>query len=501
MKVANLIFSLSPFFVSTIFTYITFVSFATAIIAFGIWISMVVGFYIFLDFFILSIRSKKYSVKLVGKETRYKVAAFVTSFNEDPKIVEGTLMSIKTAIGNLGNVFLLDDSTNNKISTELKNFCNKNDIIYLHREKRRGYKAGAINDALKNISEKYDFVAIFDADQRPVEDFFKQVLPYFSDPAVALVQVPQNYSEINSGIASGAKYQQEPFLRIIMRGRSMSSAFSLGSGSVFRISALKDVGYMSENSVTEDAATSIKIHEKGYKSIYIDAPLIWYGEPPQDLNAYMIQQSRWAFGYFQLTKEIIFSNLDFSKFFDYFSGTLYWIKEGPITLIEFLAPIFFLMFKIPIMKINPVCYLLAYIPYLIFTIALFIFATRDKTEYGIKGFYFHQSVEYLEFPSITLAFVSWIMRKRTPFKVTPKETRKFNLNLILPHLFILFLLIFSDILGFIWLFSVRSYTLAYAISINIFWASYQIPFLIGGVILSKEFYKEKKYVSMSKVNN
>ncbi len=501
MKIINFAFSLSPLIVSIIFTYITLVNILTAIIAFGIWLSMVVGFYIFLDFFLLSIRSKKYSIKLVGKEKDYKIAAFVTSFNEDPKIVEGTLISVKTAVNSLGDVFLLDDSTNNGITNELRNFCDKNDVIYLHREKRRGYKAGAINDALKTISQKYDLVAIFDADQRPVEDFFKQVLPYFADSRIAFVQVPQNYSEINSGIALGAKYQQEPFLKVIMRGRSMSSAFSLGSGTVFRISALKDIGYFAENSITEDAATSIKIHEKGYKSIYVDTPLIWYGEPPQDLNAYMIQQSRWAFGYFQLTKAIVFSNLNFSKFFDYFSGTLYWIKEGPITLIEFLAPIFFLLFKIPIMKINPVFYLLAYIPYLIFTIVLFIFATKDKTEYGIKGFYFHQIVEYLEFPAITISFISWLLRKRTPFKVTPKESRKFNLNLILPHLIILFLLIASDIIGIIWLLSTRLPVLTYAIAINIFWATYQIPFLLGGLIISSRFYETEKYVSINKVNN
>ncbi len=501
MKISNLLFFLSPLFIATIFTYLTLVSITTAILAFGVWLSMVIGFYIFLNFFILSIRSKKYSVKLVEKDIKYKIAAFVTSFNEDPKIVEGTLMSVKIAIGSLGDVFLLDDSTNNEISMKLKDFCIKNDIIYFHRDKRRGYKAGAINDALKSIDDRYDLVAIFDADQRPIEDFFKQVLPYFSDPKVAFVQVPQNYSEINSGIALGAKYQQEPFLRIIMRGRSIYSAFSLGSGTIFRISALKDVGYFSENSITEDAATSIKIHEKGYKSVYVDTQLIWYGEPPQDLNAYMIQQSRWSFGYFQLTREIIFSNLDFQKFFDYFSGTLYWLKEGPITLIEFLAPIFFLLFRIPIMKINPLVYLVAYIPYLVFTIALFIFATKDKAEYGIKGFYFHQVLEYLEFPAITLSFISWIIGKRTQFKVTPKGTRKFDLRLILPHIVILSLLIISDILGFIWLHSAISPNLTYAIAINIFWASYQIPFLLGGLIIPRSFNKEIRYVSMNKVNN
>jgi len=105
-----------------------------------------------------------------------------------------------------------------------------------------------------------------------------------------------------------------------MRGRTFSSAFSLGSGSVFRISALKEVGYMDESSITEDAATSLKLHEKGYASVYVDSSLIWYGEPPQDINAYLTQQSRWAFGYFQLTWRILKSNLNFSQFVDYFQG-------------------------------------------------------------------------------------------------------------------------------------------------------------------------------------
>jgi cellulose synthase (UDP-forming) len=153
------------------------------------------------------------------------------------------------------------------------------------------------------------------------------------------------------------------------------------------------------------------------------------------------------------------------------------------------------------MKINPLVYLVAYIPYLVFTIALFIFATKDKAEYGIKGFYFHQVLEYLEFPAITLSFISWIIGKRTQFKVTPKGTRKFDLRLILPHIVILSLLIISDILGFIWLNSAISPNLTYAIAINIFWASYQIPFLLGGLIIPRSFIKEIRYVSMNKVNN
>jgi len=72
------------------------------------------------------------------------------------------------------------------------------------------------------------------------------------------------------------------------------------------------------------------------------------------------------------------------------------------------------LFKLPIIILNPLNYILAYIPYLLVSIALFIYAIKGKGEYGIKGFYYHQSVEYLEFLSITLAFFSCIIGKKRP---------------------------------------------------------------------------------------
>ncbi|MUM65170.1 hypothetical protein D1867_07975 [Acidianus infernus] len=78
------------------------------------------------------------------------------------------------------------------------------------------------------------------------------------------------------------------------------------------------------------------------------------------------------------------SNLNFSQFVGYFSGGLYWVKEGPLAIAEFLAPVFFLLFKLPIIILNPLTYILAYTPYLLFSIALFIYAIKGKGEYGIK---------------------------------------------------------------------------------------------------------------------
>ena len=40
---------------------------------------------------------------------------------------------------------------------------------YVHRDNRRGYKAGALNDVLKTLKEPY--AAVIDIDQMPAPDF------------------------------------------------------------------------------------------------------------------------------------------------------------------------------------------------------------------------------------------------------------------------------------------------------------------------------------------
>ncbi|MEM0373115.1 MAG: glycosyltransferase family 2 protein, partial [Sulfolobales archaeon] len=432
MRLVNLIYFVSPFIISGVLAYLTFTNPYLVWLNYGVWLAMVLSVFIFANYTSTYLRARRYEKRYLGRENEFKIAAFVTSYNEDQEIVKETLLSVKTALKGRGDVFLLDDSTKEQIVEELRRFCSSNNIIYVHREKREGFKAGAINNALRIYGDKYDLVAIFDADQRPTSNFFDVILPYFNDPRVAFVQIPQNYTEIDNNIARGAKFQQEPFLRIIMRGRDKVSAFSLGSGTIFRTSVLKEVGFMDEDSLTEDLATSVKIHSKGYISTYYDEQLIWYGEPPLDASSYIQQQSRWALGYFQSTGKIIRSNLNFKQFFDYSSGFYYWIKEGIVTLIEILAPIIFLLSRQPFLKLDPLLYALAYFPYFFFSVLIFIVSIKGY-EYGFKGFLLHQANEYLAFTGITSAFFSYLLHRKVPFKVTPKGKTMKSIKVTLPH--------------------------------------------------------------------
>ena len=84
---------------------------------------------------------------------------------------------------------VLDDSTDETreiAELAVRRYAAKGfDIKYLHRVDRIGYKAGALEAGMKVA--KGDFVAIFDADFIPTPDFLNRTVPFFVDPAIAMV--------------------------------------------------------------------------------------------------------------------------------------------------------------------------------------------------------------------------------------------------------------------------------------------------------------------------
>ncbi len=280
----------------------------------------------------------------------------------------------------------------------------------------------------------------------------------------------------------GAYYQQKPFFEVVMEGRNVAgSAFILGTGVLIRISALERVGLLDESVVTEDLATSISIHSMGFKSIYVNYPGIWYGEAPLTVNAYLIQQGRWALGTFQSTMKTLNANVKPRVFLDYFSGFLYWLKEGPLTAFEISAPMIFLIFHIYILKVNPVLFALTYYPVFIFSMALFVYSMR-KSEYGLKGFFYQQFLELIMMPSVILSFIAWVTRRKKPFKVTPKGVKQrispfITLNVILEGLFLI-----TIYLAYKWYISISLFSIKYSIAVNLSWIVYFL-FLNTGTFL------------------
>ncbi|RVW23289.1 Mannan synthase 1 [Vitis vinifera] len=90
---------------------------------------------------------------------------------------------------------VLDDSTNEALRVMVELECRKwidkgVNVKYETRNNRNGYKAGALREGLqKQYVEDCEFVAIFDADFQPEENFLWRTIPFLlENPGLGLVQ-------------------------------------------------------------------------------------------------------------------------------------------------------------------------------------------------------------------------------------------------------------------------------------------------------------------------
>lgn len=170
------------------------------------------------------------------------------------------------------------------------------DIVHLHRENRKGYKAGALHDAMENV--KGEFVAIFDADFLPEKDFLQKTVPYFEDQQIGVVQtrwghINKNYSLLTELQAFGLNGH----FAIEQRGRNSAGHFINfnGTGGVWRKECINSAGGWQHDTLTEDLDLSYRAQLKGWKFKYLEE-VVAPAELPVTMSALKSQQHRWMKG-------------------------------------------------------------------------------------------------------------------------------------------------------------------------------------------------------------
>jgi cellulose synthase/poly-beta-1,6-N-acetylglucosamine synthase-like glycosyltransferase len=179
------------------------------------------------------------------------------------------------------------------------------DVTLLHRDDRRGFKAGALEAGLTQA--RHGLVAIFDADFRPTPDFLRRAVHYFTDPKVAVVQGRWGHlndtdnllTRVQSVMLDGHFVVEHP-----ARNRSGRFFNFNGTAGLWRISAIHDAGGWHCETLTEDLDLSYRAQLRGWKFVY-DPSLICPAELPVEMNAFKSQQHRWAKGSVQVMKKIL----------------------------------------------------------------------------------------------------------------------------------------------------------------------------------------------------
>src|SRR5664279_4405253 len=241
--------------------------------------------------------------------------------------------------------WLLDDGNR----AEVKAIAEELGCRYIARTKNTHAKPGNLNNAL--ISATGDFIAIMDADFVAQINFLDRTLGYFSDAGVAFVQCPQSYYNITAFQYRSENrdrylwHDEGPFYDALQPGRDYWNATSsCGTSVVYRRIALLDIGGLAPETVTEDMHTAVRLHKRGYKSVYHPEPLA-FGVAPNDLAEYAKTRHRWGQGNIQglRCEGVPFSRgLTLMQRICYLQLGLMYL-EGWQRLILYLAPPFILM--------------------------------------------------------------------------------------------------------------------------------------------------------------
>jgi cellulose synthase/poly-beta-1,6-N-acetylglucosamine synthase-like glycosyltransferase len=213
--------------------------------------------------------------------------------------------------GDRFDIQILDDSTDETPEIVARVLASLADsgvrIRHLRRERRVGFKAGALAAGLEESAA--EFVAMFDADFAPEPSFLRRILVTetpFDDPELAFVQArwSWNGSEVSlfhSAIA--LLMDRHFFIQKPTRELMGNVATFNGSAGIWRRKAIDAVGGWSADTLTEDLDLSYRCALAGWKGRYLRDVAV-PSELPGDMRAFKLQQHRWARGNAQCMRKL-----------------------------------------------------------------------------------------------------------------------------------------------------------------------------------------------------
>lgn len=216
---------------------------------------------------------------------------------------------------------VLDDSTDETTDIIKNKLSEKTfdafDIKHIRRKNRKGYKAGALQEGLKEA--KGEYVAIFDADFMPHGSFLKDTIKEFDSPKVGMVQTKWEHLNKNYSLLTRLQdFGLNGHFSVEQTGRSKAGSFINfnGTGGIWRKSCISDAGGWQADTLTEDLDLSYRAQMKGWKFKYLE-DILSPSELPVIMSAVKTQQFRWTKGGAETAKKnlgkVLKANLKFGN--------------------------------------------------------------------------------------------------------------------------------------------------------------------------------------------
>ncbi len=362
-----------------------------------------------------------------------KVSVHVPAYNEPPDMMIRTLDALSRLDYPRFEVIVIDNNTKDPaVWKPVEEHCKKlgERFRFFHEDPLAGFKAGALNFALRHTAPDAEVIAVIDSDYEVTPDWLRDLATQFANPRIAIVQGPQDYRDEKENLFKAMCYAEyRGFFHIGMITRDQRNAIiQHGTMTMVRRKVLEEVDGWAQWCITEDAELGLKIFEKGYEAVYIPAS---YGKGlmPDTFTDFKKQRFRWAYGAVQILKRharSLFlahkSRLTYGQKYHFIAGWLPWIADSVNLLFNVSAMIWSLgMVTFPKVFDPPL------LVFSIFPIALFVFKLeklmylyRAKVRTNSRQTFAAAIAGLSLSHTISLAILSGFFTKGKPFFRTPK---------------------------------------------------------------------------------
>ena len=431
-----------------------------------------------------------------------RVAILIATYNEDLDVLERTIIGAKSLRHQNKEVLVLDDSRRDW----LRDYCADQGVRYMRRPDNKGSKAGNINHALERLAEDPippDFVAVLDADFIPHRGFISRCLALFHDPKVGLVQTPQHFFNAdpiqhNLGISHSYPDEQRFFFDHMQPSRDgWGIAFCCGTSSICRWQALRDIGGLPTESITEDFLLTLCLQDKGWKTVYLSEPLT-EGLAPEGLKEYTTQRARWCLGLMQIARSRLGpfgrNNLRLRDRWSVFDSVLFWTTSFPFRIAVVVYPLLYWYFSIIVVDAA-----LAEVVTYFGCFFLWSQIVQRALMPGMVMPVLHDVGQLVSaIPISRAAFVGLIKPKGHPFSVTAKGGDRTRIvvqwRMMAPFLVLLILTVLALLMG-IFFDSFAFYDAGDGKWVVIFWTIYNVVVLFLTVLACVELPRRERHIA------
>jgi len=368
------------------------------------------------------------------------VSLHVPAHNEPPDMVLDTLRSLTRLDYPRYEIVVIDDNTDEEeLWRPVEAWCARHGAKFRHLENWPGYKSGALNYALREMTDRRaEVIGVVDSDYQLAPGFLRRCAPLFADPWVGFTQAPQDYRGWQrSAYYRRLYYSYSYFFAVSQPSRNeRDGAIFAGTMGLIRRVALEQLGGWDEWCITEDAELSLRLLRAGWSGLHVDES--WgKGIMPLTFEALKGQRYRWCFGGIQILRQhwrslvpgraSAANRMSTGQRWSYLSGAVQWYGDllGLLFLVFLLAGALNLATGGGELFRKLTAFLVATVPVLVLlglvrAIALLRRGTGASWRDALGAFFIWQSTSLV----VARASVQALYARKAAFLRTPKTSER-----------------------------------------------------------------------------